>query len=917
MDSNNKIIENQVYSFNNPPKPVIDYFSFAFALYFIGENINKKKKGTGFFMKFKKEDNYLKFIMTCHHCYKSAENEENPHTLEINYYYKSYESQVLKINLKERDIKDYTYKNLDIITINVLEEDNIPEELFFECCNKNELGNLKGKTIQIIQYPKEKLEPCINAGQIKDIDISNYEIIHNVSTDVGSSGSPIFFENNLKILGIHKSGTKIINNNELTENEIKNYGNFIYPIAYTLLNNLTYNNKEDENGIYEGEMKNNEKYGYGTYKDKNGDSYKGEWINNKKNGRGKWFNKNGINYEGDFLDDKKDGDGILYNEKGQIYYQGKFSEDKKNGKGKIYGEKNNILYDGDFLNDKKNGKGILYDENRHIIYDGNFKDDKKHGIGRFYEEDGNYLQGTWVDDKKNGKFAYFSKNGSPLGNQLFYNDIRTDTCCNKFCDHLRWHKCGYITLLIFIIIIISVAIILIFTYFFLKCEKGEGDKCLTCKKFTKSCSSCNEGYELYEGECITYQFMVKYFIGFDKQINIINYYHYKRIYKIKLDYKETYNFKYTTLEFPSYGEHTVHFYFDKKTFDSFSYLFENIDSIIEFNFNNKCDYSNIIDMDYMFFNSSIYKIKFNNVSFPNLVSMKKMFFNSYLNSIYFSNFNAPNLNSVSEMFKNCTWLEVINFDNFNAKKLSDVSYMFEDCEILDSIDFTGFYSDNLEIMSNMFYSCDSLGFINFGSLNTKNVKDMSGLFEFCRSLYSVNLSNFDTSNVINMESMFMFCESLPYLNLSNFDTRNVINMLWMFDSCHSLTSLDISNFNTDKVKDMDSMFYGCKSLKSLDVSSFNTKNVKYMRSLFGYCELLTSLNLSNFETNGIVSMYEMFYECSNLSFIDLSNAVIKPNVNYYNIFYGISNLGKIILNKNGFNNIKSLLPNWEIIIKNE
>ena len=69
--------------------------------------------------------------MTFNHTYKN-ENNKNPHTLKVKYCNKKNELKELNIILKERSIKDYNYKGLDEITINVLEKDEIPEELFLK-----------------------------------------------------------------------------------------------------------------------------------------------------------------------------------------------------------------------------------------------------------------------------------------------------------------------------------------------------------------------------------------------------------------------------------------------------------------------------------------------------------------------------------------------------------------------------------------------------------------------------------------------------------------------------------------------------------------------------------------------------------------------------------------------------------------
>ena len=83
--------------------------------------------------------------------------------------------------------------------------------------NFNDLIN---KKILVLQYPKGDLS--FSEGKIKEINKeNNYEFTYLASTESGSSGSPIFLKDSIKIISIHKSGKP--DNSE-------NYGDFIGPI---------------------------------------------------------------------------------------------------------------------------------------------------------------------------------------------------------------------------------------------------------------------------------------------------------------------------------------------------------------------------------------------------------------------------------------------------------------------------------------------------------------------------------------------------------------------------------------------------------------------------------------------------------------------------------------------------------------
>lgn len=142
---------------------------------------------------------------------------KNKDRIYINYD-NEFENFILELDEKERYIKSFKQIKIDAIVVQILPKDNIcevyflsPEEIFY----KNQLN---GKQIYIPQYP--------SSGRLKNArgiikSINEDILIHLVSTEYGSSGSPIFLRNSLKVIGIHKARS---------EEKEENYGNLISPI---------------------------------------------------------------------------------------------------------------------------------------------------------------------------------------------------------------------------------------------------------------------------------------------------------------------------------------------------------------------------------------------------------------------------------------------------------------------------------------------------------------------------------------------------------------------------------------------------------------------------------------------------------------------------------------------------------------
>jgi len=373
----NKIIErinecsNESSPFRNINK---DYCELSKSICKIRIELENEKgktiKGTGFFLHF----------VVCgedFNCLISNDHVIKRDLININtIIYISYDNEKrvtnIKLNIKERYIKNFKDDNLDITVVEILEKDNIPSKYFL---NEGHIANdrLINSEIYVLGYP-ETGELKMSKGIIKNIN--NYEFTHLASTKEGLSGSPIFMEKSGLVLGIHKQS-----NNKGNEN----YGDFIYPAIKIIKKDL-------------GDKKFVGKYVDGKYIYENHRYYEGEFKNNMPNGKGKLYDKNGkIIYEGDFIKGKFEGNGKLIFEKSYYllfkndslngkYYLGQFKNGSLNGKGKIYDKNDKLIYEGDFNNDNPEGNGQLFFDNGYFI-------------GQF--ENGNIFHGKITNSEKN------------------------------------------------------------------------------------------------------------------------------------------------------------------------------------------------------------------------------------------------------------------------------------------------------------------------------------------------------------------------------------------------------------------------------------------------------------------------------------------------------------------------------------
>ena len=331
-------------------------------------------RGSGFLIKLKKMNNPFYCLITCEHVI-SKDIINAKRKIEV-----LYDNQFRNINIvldkTKRFIRDYKYLNIDATVIEILDEDNIEKNYFLEPDLRylNDYGKYLNKMIYIPQFPGGG-NLNYSSGRIKSIDEILYEFSHLASTEVGSSGSPIFLQNSPLVIGIHKQGNIIKN---------ENYGNFLYPIFDSLKSNQEYFITKFGEDIFEGE-----KTPYGI-------ELKGQLIY-----------KDGKKFVGTLIEDKPYEKGIIYNKDKTIFYEGEFDFGIFEGTGKIYYE-NGDYYIGKFENNKRNGKGTLYEKNGKIKFIGEFKNDN-YLNGKLFLEGGDYYVGPFVDGKEHGKGKIYNK----------------------------------------------------------------------------------------------------------------------------------------------------------------------------------------------------------------------------------------------------------------------------------------------------------------------------------------------------------------------------------------------------------------------------------------------------------------------------------------------------------------------------
>ena len=179
---------------------------------------NGNNKGTGFFLNIFVGTKIMKVFVTCNH------------VIDYNYYLKNnyltislfddYYSKT--INLKNKRIF-YTNPNLDATIIEILEDDKIGQENFFELDESIINKNNDRQSLQVI-YKKKPIYTChyqngqralVSYGRI--IELNQSSLYHLCDTQNGSSGAPILSLDKNRVIGMHIGCGKITNDKRNNE----------------------------------------------------------------------------------------------------------------------------------------------------------------------------------------------------------------------------------------------------------------------------------------------------------------------------------------------------------------------------------------------------------------------------------------------------------------------------------------------------------------------------------------------------------------------------------------------------------------------------------------------------------------------------------------------------------------------------
>ena len=144
---------------------------------------------------------------------------------------------------------------------------------------------------------------------------------------------------------------------------------------------------------------------------------------------------------------------------------------------------------------------------------------------------------------------------------------------------------------------------------------------------------------------------------------------------------------------------------DTSAITDMSFLFLNINVIIDNIDVSNWDVSNVINKEGLFNNCKKFNCDLNKWDVSNVKDMSYMFYNCGNFDCDLSNWDVSNVTNMYTMFEGCSKLKGKGLENWNVSKVENISYMFFDCINFDC-DLSNWNVNNVKNMKRMFYNCN-------------------------------------------------------------------------------------------------------------------------------------------------------------------------------------------------------------------
>jgi surface protein len=234
----------------------------------------------------------------------------------------------------------------------------------------------------------------------------------------------------------------------------------------------------------------------------------------------------------------------------------------------------------------------------------------------------------------------------------------------------------------------------------------------------------------------------------------------------------------------------------------------------------------------------------------NLIDMEYMFYQCNAFNQNIGAWNTANVTKMNNMFDSCA---VFNqyIGAWVTTSVTNMSAMFSGASVFNQ-DISGWDMANVTTIAYMFYACP---YFNqpIGAWTLSSLTSMVGVFEIAM-LFNQDISTWNISGVTSLENVFNAALAFNQ-PLSGWNVSHITSFFATFNTAFAFNQ-DISGWDTSSATDMGGMFVSALAFNQ-DISGWNTSLVTNFGSMFGGTSVFNQ-NISIWDTSSAVAMNRMF-----------------------------------------------------------
>lgn len=293
----------------------------------------------------------------------------------------------------------------------------------------------------------------------------------------------------------------------------------------------------------------------------------------------------------------------------------------------------------------------------------------------------------------------------------------------------------------------------------------------------------------------------------------------------------------------------------------------------------------------------------------NVMYADNMFSSARIRNLILGNkFTLDNTCLARSMFVDST-IHIIDLTSVKGNKITDFSNMFMNCDAERIIFGKDFRLESAKYIFSMFQSTQNLRELDLSMIEGKNIFKADKVF-YQSGVKTIKFGkNFTLEDAYDVNGMFGKTVNLKELDLSYFNLENAGKCSGMFKESWVRRIKFGSKLGLNKVTSAYGMFEGTSFLREVDLSMTQFRNVVNYSRMFSHSGV-ERVNLSNLKFMSDHILFDsVFNECKNLEILDLSNidAGNLSSGKFENVFYGCDKLKKIIINRQAYEKIKSIV----------